>query len=231
MKLIEDLGMQYPKPTSACKSHYGIFECPLCGREFKTNVKSVKCGQTKSCGCVARVEAGKRIKANPSRYKHGWTGTVQYIIWKSMRSRCLNPKHKDYDRYGGRGIKICNEWLNSADSFCRWAITNGYKEGLILDRENVNGNYEPSNCRFVTPPISGQNQRLYYSTNTSGYRGVSWHKMDRAWVANISWNGKAYHLGCFPTKELAAQAYNDFVVQHNTAHPLNIIQNQKPNQN
>ena len=67
-----------------------------------------------------------------------------------MRERCMNPAHKNFAIYGGRGIKMCDEWLNSFDSFYAWSINNGYSDDLTLDRIDVDGNYEPSNCRWVT---------------------------------------------------------------------------------
>ena len=81
------------------------------------------------------------------------------IIRHSMYCRCYYPSTHGYERYGGRGIKICEEWINNPDSFYNWAINNGYKKGLTIDRINVNGNYEPSNCRWVTKEIQDNNRR------------------------------------------------------------------------
>ncbi len=83
-------------------------------------------------------------------YRHGMCHTRIYNIWRSMRQRCNNPNCRKYPNYGGRGIVICDAWNESFESFHEWAIANGYKEGLTIDRVKVDGNYEPSNCRWVT---------------------------------------------------------------------------------
>lgn len=80
-------------------------------------------------------------------------------IRHSMYCRCYYPTTHGYERYGGRGIKICEEWINNPNSFYEWSINNGYKKGLTLDRIDVNGNYEPSNCRWVTREIQDSNRR------------------------------------------------------------------------
>lgn len=80
-----------------------------------------------------------------------------YQAWCDLKQRCYNPKTHNYHRYGGRGITVCDEWRNSFDLFRDWAIQNGYLEGLQIDRENNNGNYEPDNCRWVTCKINSRN--------------------------------------------------------------------------
>jgi hypothetical protein len=78
--------------------------------------------------------------------------TRLYKVWCGMKQRCNNPNCEHYHRYGGRGIKICPEWNDKHGfaEFAKWALTHGYKSNLQIDRINNNGNYEPSNCRFVT---------------------------------------------------------------------------------
>ena len=101
--LLEDLGMLYPTEKSKRKRRYGIFKCGFCGNMFKTGVQEVKSGETKSCGCHKK----RRIKE--ANTKHGLGYSRLYNIWSLLKDRVLNPKHKNYKDYGGRGITICDE--------------------------------------------------------------------------------------------------------------------------
>lgn len=91
--------------------------------------------------------------------KHGETGTRLHTIWKSMKYRCLTPKWKPYEWYGARGITVCDEWKNSYLAFKKWSLSNGYQEGLELERIDVNGNYEPDNCKWITHHEQTLNRR------------------------------------------------------------------------
>ena len=93
-----------------------------------------------------------------SKKTHGMTKTPLYVVWKSMRKRCNCATCQDYKNYGGRGIKICDEW-NDFINFYSWAVNNGYQKGLSIDRIDVNGNYEPSNCRWADSKTQGRNKR------------------------------------------------------------------------
>ena len=99
------------------------------------------------------------LKNNKINVTHDESKTRLYIIWNDMRGRCLNEKAIRYKDYGGRGITICPEWTNDYVVFRDWALGNGYQEGLFFDRENPDGNYEPSNCRFLTIEESNRNTR------------------------------------------------------------------------
>ena len=82
-----------------------------------------------------------------------------YRIWQGMKKRCTNPNYEPYKNYGGRGITICDEWMNDSKAFYKWAIEHGYDDDLQIDRINNDGNYEPSNCRWVTPKVNANNKR------------------------------------------------------------------------
>lgn len=128
-----------------------------CGNQIVVRGKLLRLGFTKSCGCL-RKETTKRTN---KEYKviHKGTGTRLYRIWKGMKNRCLNSSIKDYIHYGGRGIKVCDEWLNNFIIFKDWAMRNGYTDELTIDRIDVNGNYEPSNCRWITDKEQKRNKR------------------------------------------------------------------------
>jgi hypothetical protein len=109
-----------------------------CGNSRPIRVYDLKRGHTKSCGCGRGTKRNKRGKA------------PLYYTWRSMKERCNRPKHKSFKYYGGKGVTVCEEWLKSFETFSEWCIANGWELGLEIDREDSNGNYEPSNCRFVT---------------------------------------------------------------------------------
>ena len=92
-------------------------------------------------------------------YEHGDSKTRLYRIWKSMKCRCYSTNHPTYTRYGRRGIEVCDSWKNSYIEFKAWAIAHGYDENLELDRINVNGNYEPENCRWISHHEQTLNRR------------------------------------------------------------------------
>src|SRR3990167_9247435 len=98
------------------------------------------------------------IGSNNPSYKHGGRYTKLYTTWLHMKQRCFNPKIPQYKDWGGRGITICPEWTNDYTKFRDWALSNGYAEGLQINRINNNGNYEPNNCNFVTAEENNRNR-------------------------------------------------------------------------
>lgn len=132
---------------------YWICKCD-CGNTSIVRSDALTSGNTKYCGCLASEQRAINGKSN---MKHGMKGTKIYSSWQAMKKRCYNKKYENYIRYGGRGIKVCDEWLNDFQSFYNWAIKNGYKEGLTIDRIDINGNYEPSNCRWCTAKEQSRN--------------------------------------------------------------------------
>ena len=214
--LIEDLGLMYATENSKQKKRFGIYKCGFCGTEFKANTYDINRGYIKSCGCY------KKRRASETNKTHGLGATRLYAVWGDIKRRTLNPKHKNYNDYGGRGITICDEWKNDFMYFYNWAMSNGYEEnkGLSIDRIDNNKNYCPDNCRWTTSTIQNRNQRLR-KDNTSGYRGVSYHKSSRKYQVRIRL-GKSIHLGLYPTPEDGAVAYNNYIIANDLeGFPLN----------
>lgn len=214
--LIQDLGMiEYGSKNR--KARYGLYMCS-CGNTFTTRISRVKSENTKSCGCYVKIKSKETQLKNFS--KHGMSNTKIYSIWEGMKQRCYNEKSKYYSYYGGINISICDEWKNNSNNFLLWAMENGYKEGLTIDRIDVNGNYEPSNCRWVSMTTQLENTREIWKHNTSGYRNIYWHNKAKKWDVNFSINGKTIHAGMFKNIEDAILCRNNFIINNNMATPL-----------
>lgn len=136
------------------KYSHNLWLCKCqCGKTTIVETRALKTGKTKSCGCLANKLTAERNTT------HGDAKSRLYGIYAKMKWRCLNPKCHVYRLYGGRGITICDEWKNSFEAFRNWAVSNGYDVTLTIDRVDVNGNYEPNNCRWVTQVLQNQNRR------------------------------------------------------------------------
>lgn len=147
-------GEIFDKKDNIGRTRKWIFAICDCGVKRDYRIDSLKYKHATSCGCYNREQSKKEST------KHGLRSHPLWNIWSGMRGRCYNTKGKRYPEWGGRGIKICDDWYKDFKSFYDWAINNGYKKGLSLDRyPNNNGNYEPTNCRWATCAQQSQNRR------------------------------------------------------------------------
>ena len=210
--LLKDLGMRFATEKSKQKSRFGLYQCQYCGKEFKATSGSIKSGNTKSCGCYNLKLIYER------NLSHNLSSHPLYDTWRNLKARCYNAKNPRYIDYGGRGIKVCERWLDIRNFIEDMYPT--YEEGLSIDRINNDGDYAPDNCRWTTKYIQSQNTRKLMSTNKSGYRGVSVHTSGK-WQAEIKHNGKRSYLGLFNSALEAAIAYDTYALQNNTEHTRN----------
>lgn len=149
-----------------------------CGKETIVKLIQLTSGETKSCGCYKLDLFSNLI------YRHGFSRTKIYHIWTSMKQRCFNEKAKVYSYYGERGITMCEEWKDF-ETFKEWAVNNGFKNGLSIERKNVNGNYEPSNCSWIPRNKQAENTR---NARIINYNGEELHLNRWAIKLNINYN-------------------------------------------
>jgi hypothetical protein len=150
--------------TNGAKRPMGLFSCD-CGSESVKSIESISSGRVKQCWDCGHKSARLKITTH-NNSKH-----PLYRKWQDMKNRCYNKNVQRYECYGGRGITVCDEWKNSFQNYYDWCISNGYEKGLTLDRIDVNGNYEPSNCKYVTQIEQGFNKRntFYVTINGNKY--------------------------------------------------------------
>lgn len=152
-----------------------------CGKETRL----LSCRVKKSCGCMEKTLHGKSME-----YQR------LYYTWKHMIYRCTKPSETGYERYGGKGVTICDEWKDSFIVFLDWALSNGYSDELTIDRMDSLKPYEPSNCRWATIFVQAVNKRVN-KNNKLGHKGVS--PLGDKFRVHLMRHGIRKHLGTFDT--------------------------------
>lgn len=197
-KLIDITGQKFGRLEVVSYSHsnrgaYWLCKCD-CGNTSVARGTALRAGEIKSCGCGS-LEAARR-NAEASRTKHGFSNKERlYHTWKSMKRRCYSPNDKRAEFYIEKGVVVCDEWRNDYLAFRNWALANGYREDLSIDRIDNDGDYCPENCRWATDKIQANNQsrnhRITYGGEThtvsewADILGLSYstmiHRVQREW--------------------------------------------------
>lgn len=207
-------------PNKTKKYKQCVCRCPICHKEYILRYSTALRSKYGCHECYV-----KKLVAEPNATKHGLTNAKIYKCWQDMKARCCNPNKHQFVDWGGRGITVCEEWENNFMSFYEWALNNGYKEGLTIDRIDVNKGYYPNNCRWVSRHTQSANRRIF-KNNKSGFSGVCYRRDSGKWRASININNHKYNIGVFNTAKEAAIARDLFIIQNKlTEYLLQVLKN------
>jgi|SRR5665648_476531 len=161
LKCIE--GVSFGRWTIVRKPVGNMIECLCeCGTTKMVYKSNLTTGKSLSCGCLSKEVVSKRMST------HGESETKLYGVWLTMRNRCRLKTSKSYKDYGARGVRVCDEWESSFESFRDWSLINGYREGLTIERKNNSDGYSPINCKWAGREEQGNNKRNNHWLKVNG---------------------------------------------------------------
>ena len=169
---------------------------------------------------VEVINQRKNMKMKRKHVKHGLRKHPLYRFWANMKQRCYNPNGPKYHLWGGKGVRVCEEWRNDFIAFRDWAMANGWQQGLTIDRINSDGDYCPENCRWVDSATQAANRSVRKNTKT-GVLGVRPHRKSYQWFVH-AWGMRILHGG-YKTIQAAAQARNEFIQVMELPHKLSCV--------
>ena len=204
----DEISKKWHNKTTICKCE--------CGRELPVPLWELLNGTQKACKSCAQLKYGQNINTRRLRL---------YSRYKHIMNRCYNPKEEHYARFGGKGIRVCDEWKNDFKAFYDWAMSQGYDDkSTIIRLDTKTGNYSPENCRVVClVPKLQEEPKILIKTNTSGYRGI--HKeikknKNTCWRVDIAINKKKIRLGRFSTQKEALIVLNKYIIDNGLDYPI-----------
>lgn len=178
-----------------------LVDCKCGTKDYKIRWDQVQSGVAKSCGCYHKERTSETAST------HGLSKTTEHMVWINMKQRCTNPLESSYKSYGGRGISICDRWINSFENF--YEDMGDCPEGYSLDRIDVNGDYCPENCRWATDSFQVHNQRKRKGNCSSVFKGVYFNKEKNRWHCRLYHKGVKIFSKYFDTELEAAIAYDE----------------------
>lgn len=160
------------------KETFWLCQCD-CGNTKEINASRLKSGKTKSCGCYKSEYERKIVNHTAFNKTHGMSDTRLYRIYNKMKLRCYSKTNHAYKDYGGRGITICQEWLDDFMNFYNWAMKNGYEDNLSIDRIDNDKGYDPENCRWVSKKVQANNTRstIFLTCNGETKSASEWSEI------------------------------------------------------
>lgn len=173
-KLVDVTGMKFGRLTVISRGENDAagqarWNCQCeCGNTTLVRGFQLRSGQIKSCGCLSVEKFLDRVKTHGLSKDENGKPTRLYKLYQGMKHRCYNPNDKEYKRYGNQGITVCDEWIHNFQAFYDWAMANGYRDDLTIDRIDNSMGYSPDNCRWATLQEQAVNRRNVIKLTMNG---------------------------------------------------------------